>query len=103
MRLKKFGKGAGIAALVSATFLGLLLKPSYDRISPYLRADIQSEYSRVATPGKPKSGLRGLLVRTGENVKTARDFLLFARNDNDGLPEYDIEIDKQTNTSQVYL
>jgi len=96
----KIGLGIVVAGLVGLGAIGCRVRT----IVPYLKADVQSELQREPSKGHPTEGLDGIIERTGEHLKTTRDAGLFLINDfSDDKKEYEIIIDKKTNSAQVYL
>ncbi len=82
---------AGLAALVAgpvgySTYI-------YSKMAPYLAADVES----IQTCTNCDS-----LKRLEEHFKTARDFVVFARNFGDDKPELDLYVDKTNNVMEVY-
>lgn len=86
-----------IAAITIASYFPL--SQQYKIIAPYLEADRKSEESRQPGGGKDVGGLDRLV----EDLKTKRDFFLFARNNlSDNKPEYNLFVYKDTNTMDIY-
>lgn len=97
-RAKKLLAGLGAVAALSIP-PSLYLHWQHRVIAPYLEADRQSEVTRQPGGDQPLGGAETL----EENIKTYRDFLLFARNAlTDGKPEYDLYVYKDANQMEIY-
>lgn len=104
MKLTKILKNTAIAGGIALLTASPYLIQSYNKISPYLISDIQSELERKPSSGKPTTGVKGNILTGLEHLKTFRDYMLFSYNDLiDSRQEYEIEVDKKTNIARFYL
>lgn len=102
--MKKGMKKTLLTLLTATIITGAALVPSTYKLAPYIKSDIKSELSRKPSAGKPTGGAKGLVLRLGEFAKTGRDIIKFAYQDLfDDKAEYDIHINKDSNTANFYL